>query len=393
MSNHPLRDATRISHAGRPGVRELSYVNPPVVRGSTLLHPNVALRLKEYGHERRLGYGIGGTQTHHALEDAILAIEGGTRCQIVGSGLTAATLPLLAYLGAGQHCLIPDSVYGPTRCFCDGMLTRMGVSVTYYRPTLDAVELNTLIRPNTKVLYLESPGSNTFEMQDVPALAAAAHARGVKVIMDNTWGLHFFQPFAHGVDVSILALTKYVGGHSDLLLGSITTATDADYATIREAAMEIGEYASPDDCWLALRGVRSLLVRLQHQMQAGLKVASWLASRPEVVQVLHPALPGAPGHDIWKRDYTGACSLFSVVFQPSFTYDSLLAMIDGMSLFGIGSSWGGFESLVLPVTGTYTRLPDDPGLAGPSLRLHIGLEDTEDLIADLTRGLALLRRE
>jgi cystathionine beta-lyase len=220
-----------------------------------------------------------------------------------------------------------------------------------------------------------------------------AHARSVKVILDNTWGLHFFQPFAHGVDVSVLALTKYVGGHSDLLLGSITTATDADYATIREAAMEIGEYASPDDCWLALRGVRSLLVRLQHQMTAGLKVASWLASRPEVAQVLHPALPGAPGHELWKRDYTGACSLFSVMFQPYFTYDSLLAMIDGMSLFGIGSSWGGFESLVLPVTGTLTRLADDPGLAGPCLRLHIGLEDTEDLIADLSRGLALLRRE
>jgi cystathionine beta-lyase len=393
MTEKPLGDATRISHAGRPGIRSHAYVNTPLVRGSTLLHPNVALRLKEPGHERALGYGIGGTPTHHALEDAILAIEGGTRCQIVGSGLTAATLPLLAYLSAGDHCLIPDSVYGPTRCFCDGMLTRFGVAVTYYHPTIDAAGLRALMRPTTRVLYVESPGSNTFEMQDVPALAAAAHEAGAKVVFDNTWGMHFFQPFTHGVDVSIVALTKYVGGHSDLLLGSITTATDEDYATIRNAAMEIGEYASPDDCWLALRGVRSMLVRLRHQMQAGLKVAAWLADRPEVLQVLHPALPGATGHDIWKRDYTGACSLFSVVLQPHFTYDSLLAMIDGLTLFGIGSSWGGYESLVLPVTGTITRLPGQVGLPGPTLRLHIGLEDTDDLIANLAHGLTLLRRE
>jgi cystathionine beta-lyase len=393
MTDKPLRDATRVSHAGRPGTRDHAYVNPPVVRGSTLLHPNVALRLQEPGHERAIGYGIGGTQTHHALEDAILAIEGGTRCQIVGSGLTAATLPLLAYLSAGAHCLIPDSIYGPTRRFCDGMLTRFGVAVTYYPPMIDAHGLQALMRPNTRLLYLESPGSNTFEVQDVPALAAAARSRSVKVVMDNTWGLHFFQPFAHGVDVSIQALTKYVGGHSDLLLGSITTGTDEDYATIREAAMEIGEYASPDDCWLALRGVRTLLVRLRHQMEAGLKVATWLAGRPEVMQVLHPALPGAPGHALWQRDYSGACSLFAVVLQPHFTYSSMLAMIDAMTLFGIGSSWGGYESLVLPVTGTITRLPDAPGLAGPTLRLHIGLEDTDDLIADLANGLTCLRRE
>jgi cystathionine beta-lyase len=393
MTKKPLGDATRISQAGRPGLRSHAYVNPPLVRGSTLLHPNVALRLREPGYERQLGYGIGGTPTHHALEDAILAIEGGTRCQIVGSGLTASTLPLLAFLSAGDHCLIPDSVYGPTRCFCDGMLIRFGVTVTYYRPTIDAAGLRALMRPNTRVLYLESPGSNTFEMQDVPALAAAAHANGAKVIFDNTWGLHFFQPFTHGVDVSIVALTKYAGGHSDLLLGSITTATDADYATVRDAAMEIGEYASPDDCWLALRGVRTLLVRLRHQMAAGLKVAAWLADRAEVMQVLHPALPGAPGHDIWARDYTGACSLFSVVLQPYFTYESMLAMIDGLGMFGIGSSWGGYESLVLPVTGTFTRTADAPTLPGPTLRLHIGLEDTDDLIANLAQALTLLRRE
>jgi cystathionine beta-lyase len=393
MADEEYGPATRLSHAGRPGPRDHAYVNPPLVRGSTLLHPNVALRLAERGHERSIGYGIGGNQTHHALEDAIIAIEGGTRCQIVGSGLAAVAVPLLAYLSHGDHCLIPDSVYGPTRRLCNGMLKRFGVETTYYRPTIDAAGIEALIRPTTKVLYLESPGSHTFEVQDVPALAAAAHAHGIKVLMDNTWGIHFFQPFAHGVDVSIQALTKYVGGHSDLLLGCITTATDADYAQVRTAGMEIGEYASPDDCWLALRGVRTLAIRLQHQMAAGLKVAAWLAERPEVAQVLHPALPGAPGHALWKRDFTGACSLFGVVLQPYFTYESMLAMIDGMTLFGIGSSWGGFESLILPTTGTVTRLPDDPGPGDPAFRIHIGLEDTDDLIADLARGLALLRRE
>ncbi|MBV9783848.1 MAG: cystathionine beta-lyase [Acidisphaera sp.] len=383
---------TRLGHVGRPGTRTHGFVNPPVVRGSTVLQPSCEDRRKS-GKDRlsqALVYGVMGTPTHHALEDAICEIEGGTRCQIVSSGLAAVTVPLLAYLKAGDHVLVPDSVYGPARSFCNSMLARLGIETTYYQPTIDAAGITALFRPNTAVLYTESPGSHTFEMQDIPALAKAAHAKGIKLLLDNTWGIHFFQPFRHGVDVSIQALTKYVGGHSDVLLGSITTAADEDWERVRNTAMALGQYASSDDCWLALRGARTLAVRLQHQMEAGLTVARWLAARPEVAQVLHPALPGAPGHDIWKRDFTGACSLFGVVFQAGTSTEAVEAMIDSLELFGIGASWGGYESLALPTTGTITRT-FEPGFAGPAMRLHIGLEDPADLIADLERGLALLR--
>jgi cystathionine beta-lyase len=227
-------------------------------------------------------------------------------------------------------------------------------------------------------------------MQDVQALAEAAHGRGLKVLMDNTWGIHFFQPFAHGVDVSIQALTKYVGGHSDVLLGAVTTNAAEDWERVRATALAFGQYASPDDCWLALRGVRTLSVRLYHQMESGLRVARWLSERPEVQSVLHPALPGAPGHAIWQRDYTGACSLFGVVFQADISVDSMIAMIDALTLFGIGASWGGYESLALPTTGTIRRT-NSPPLAGPAARFHIGLEDPADLIADLTQAFTRLR--
>ena len=391
--SRPQALATRLSHAGRAGTRIRGFVNPPLLRGSTMLYPSCqerhaagATRL-----DQAPNYGVMGNATHHALEDMIAEIEGGTRCQIVSSGLAAVTTPLLAYLESGEHCLVPDSVYGPTRAFCDGMLTRLGIETTYYRADADAAGIAALMRPNTAVLYLESPGSHTFEVQDVPALAAAAHARGAKVLMDNTWGIHFFQPFRHGVDVSIQALTKYVVGHSDVLLGSVTTAADEDWKRVRLTALALGQYASPDDCWLALRGVRTMGVRLQHQMRSGLAVAEWFAGRPEVAGVLHPALPGAPGHELWKRDFTGACSLFGVVFRPEFSNDAAWAMVDSLELFGIGASWGGFESLVLPTTGHVVRTAGAWDYDGPLVRFHIGLEDTGDLIADLDRGLAVLR--
>ena len=393
--NGELHPATRLTRIGRHLGREPGFVNPPLVRGSTVLHPSCAERLSA-GKKRldqALVYGILGTPTHFALEDVVADIEGGTRCQLVSSGLAACTVPLLAFLGAGDHCLVPDSVYGPTRHFCDAMLARLGIETTYYVPTIDAAGLAALLRPNTKVLYLESPGSHTFEVQDVPALAGLARARGIKVLMDNTWGIHFFQPFRHGVDVSIQALTKYLGGHSDVLLGSITTASDENWERVRLTASALGQYASPDDCWLALRGARTLAVRLRHQMQSGLEVARWLAGRAEVGKVLHPALPGAPGHALWKRDFSGACSLFGVVFRPEFTLDSMIAMIDGLKLFGIGASWGGFESLALPTTGTIRRSAAAPDLGGPAARFHIGLEDPADLIADLERAFTLLRGE
>ncbi len=384
---------TRLSHAGRAGTRVHGFVNPPVMRGSTVLYPSCADR-KAFGAKRldqAMTYGVNGNPTHHALEDVVAEIEGGTRCQLVSSGLAAVTTPLLAYLSAGDHCLMLDSVYGPARTFCDGMLTRMGVETTYYAPEIDGAGLAALMRPNTKVVYLESPGSHTFEVQDVPALAAAAHEGGAKVLMDNTWGIHFLQPFTLGVDVSIQALTKYVVGHSDVLLGSITTASDEDWACVRTAALALGQYASPDECWLALRGVRTMGVRLERQMRSGIAVAEWFAAQPEVEQVLHPALPGAPGHALWKRDFTGACSLFGVVFRPEFSPAATQAMIDSLELFGIGASWGGYESLALPTTGFVTRTAGSGAFAGPVARFHIGLEDVGDLIADLTRGMAVLR--
>ena len=384
---------TRLSHAGRAGTRIRGFVNPPLVRGSTMLYPSCAERRASNATrlDQAPNYGVMGNATHHALEDVIAEIEGGTRCQIVSSGLAAVTTPLLAYLKTGDHCLVPDSVYGPARTFCDGMLAGLGIETTYYQPNIDAAGLRDLLRPNTTVVYTESPGSHTFEMQDIPALAEAAHAHGAKVLMDNTWGIHFFQPFRHGVDVSIQALTKYVVGHSDVLLGGVTTASDEDWERVRMAALALGQYASPDDCWLALRGVRTMGVRLQHQMQSGLTVAEWFAGRPEVEQVLHPALPGARGHDLWKRDFTGACSLFGVVFRAQFSIDAIQAMIDSLELFGIGASWGGFESLALPTTGFVTRTTGYGAFEGPVARFHIGLEDPGDLIADLDRGMAVLR--
>jgi cystathionine beta-lyase len=388
----PPRFATRLTQLGRAGARVHGFVNPALVRGSTVLHPDLAHRAREGSRrlDQALVYGTHGTQTHFALENAIADIEGGTRCQIVSSGLAAITTPLLAFLKTGQHLLVPDSVYGPTRRFCDGMLASLGIATTYYDPLISAENLAVLFRPETRVLFLESPGSHTFEVQDVPALAGLAHERGAVVMMDNTWGVHFFQPFRHGVDVSIQALTKYVGGHSDIILGSVTVADDAHWQVLRDGAMALGQFASPDDCWLALRGVRSLGVRLRHQMEQGLHIAHWLQARPEVLRVLHPALPGAPGHDFWKRDFTGATSLFGVVLRPEYTSEAVGAMIDAMTLFGIGASWGGYESLILPTSGTISRSAGTGNFGGEIMRLHIGLEDLEDLKADLERGFARL---
>lgn len=386
------RFATRLTQMGRPGARVHGFVNTPLVRGSTVLHPDLAHRKSVGGqhYEQAMIYGTHGTPTHFALENAIAEIEGGTRCQIVSSGLSAITTPLLAFLKTGQHVLVPDSVYGPSRRFCDGMLAGLGIATTYYDPMISAEALAALFRPETTVLFLESPGSHTFEVQDVPALAALAHEKGAVVMLDNTWGLHFFQPFRHGVDISIQAATKYIGGHSDIILGSVTVADEAHWRRLRDAATALGQFASPDDCWLALRGIRTLGVRLAHQMQQGLHMARWLEARPEVAQVLHPALPGAPGHEFWKRDFTGASSLFGVVLKPEFGVDAVSAMIDGMTLFGIGASWGGYESLILPTSGTISRSAGTGVFGGEIMRLHIGLEDLADIKADLERGFARL---
>ncbi len=382
--------ATRLSHIGRAGTRVEGFVNPPVARGSTMLYETCGDRRTR--STERLGrgplYGTAGGPTHHALEDVVAAIEGGTHCQIVSTGLAAVTLPLLAYLSSGDHCLVTDSVYGPARSFCDTVLARMGVRTSYYDPEITPGALAAMIRPETRVLYTESPGSHSFEVQDIPALAAVAHASGLAVLMDNTWGIRSFQPFAHGVDVSIQALTKYVAGHSDVLLGSITVADPAHWDRVRTTALQLGQYASPDDCWLALRGARTMGVRLDRQMQSGLRVAEWFATRPEVARVLHPALPGAPGHALWKRDFTGAASLFGVEFTPRFTTLAVDRFIDALQLFGIGASWGGFESLALPTT--LTRTAGSGRFDGPVARFHIGLEDPADLVADLDHAMEAL---
>jgi cysteine-S-conjugate beta-lyase len=279
---------TKLSHTGRAGKRIHGFVNPPLLRGSTVLYSTVAERraMGARRGERLLTYGLGGSETHWALEDVIAEVEGGTRCAIVCSGLAAVTTPLLAFLKSGDHCLMPDSVYGPTRNFCDGVLRRFGVETTYYDPEVDEAGIDAMIRPNTTVVYTESPGSHTFEVQDVPAIARAAHARGAKVLMDNTWGIHHFQPFRHGVDVSIQAATKYPAGHSDVLIGSVTVNSDADWQKLQATVRGLGQYASPDDCWLTLRGMRTMGVRLAQQMDSAMEVAHWLRKRPEVKQVL-----------------------------------------------------------------------------------------------------------
>ena len=390
---HSLR--TRLSHAGRAGTHVQGFVNPGVMRGSTVLQPDIATRRAAGGKrlEQAWIYGTAGGPTHWALENMIAEIEGGTRCQIVSTGLAAVTTPLLAYLSQGDHCLMPDSVYSPARNFAGSTLKRFGIETVFYDPNIDETGLTALMRPNTKVVYAESPGSHTFEVQDVPALARVAHAHGAKLLMDNTWGIHYFQPFEHGVDVSIQALTKYAGGHSDLLLGAITTHSDADWEIVRLAANALGQYASPDDCWLALRGLRTMGVRLKEQMESAIQVAHWLRHRPEVAQVLHPALPGAPGHALWKRDFTGACSLFGVEFKPEYSQAASETMIESLKLFGIGASWGGFESLATPTTGNLVRSAGTGHFAGPVVRMHIGLEDPADLIADLEQALAAMRAQ
>jgi cystathionine beta-lyase len=386
----PQSPDTALSQTGRPSRSVRGFINPAVHRGSTVLYPTMADRRVGFGQllDQKLTYGLEGGPTHYPLEDMVAEIEGGTRCQLVGSGLAAVTTALLAYLKAGDHLLAPDSCYGPTRDFCDDFLPRMNVETTYYDPCIDAAGLDALFQANTRALFVESPGSHTFDVQDVPALAACAHARGAKVLADNTWGVRSFQPFAHGVDVSIQALTKYVAGHSDVMLGGVVTNTTADHTLVRETALVLGHFASPDDCWLALRGARTIAVRMRRQMESALIVAAWLRERPEIAQVRYPALEGAPGHAIWKRDFTGAASLFGVVLQPGVEEQAVDAVVESLRLFAIGASWGGYESLALP--SAITRVAPGGRPAGRMIRLHVGLEDPADLIADLDQGLRAL---
>ncbi len=385
------RDTLLVHLGGKPSDRH-GAVNPPVYRASTILFPTTAEWEASRDPAKRFDvvrYGQLGTPTTFALEEAIAAIEGGYRAMLLPSGLAAVTVALQALLTAGDHLLMVDTAYAPTRHFCDAILPRGGVTTTYYDPLIGG-GIRSLFRPETRVVFLESPGSLTFEVQDVPAIAAAAHASGLAVVMDNTWATpYFFPAIARGVDVSIQAATKYVGGHADVMLGTITT-TEAMYQPVRAMVAELGLCVSPDDAYLALRGLRTLGIRLERHQRNALRVAHWLQGRPEVARVLYPALPDDPGHSIWRRDFTGASGLLGLILQPV-SRVALAAMLDGLELFGMGASFGGFESLAIPVDPGPVRSATRWGERRPCLRLHIGLEDPDDLIADLTRGFERMR--
>ncbi len=391
-----MKDATRATHAGRRPHDNHGVVNPPVYHASTILSPTLAALREMNAMEDAdaTTYGVHGTPGTFAFEEAVTALEGGFRTRLASTGLLACAAPLLCYLSAGDHLLMVDTCYGPTRRFCHRMLKRMAIETTFYDPLVGGA-IRDLIRPETKVVFTESPGSLTFEVQDIPAIVAEAKRRGCTVMLDNTWASPlYFKPFEHGVDVSIQAVTKYIGGHSDLVMGAVTT-TEAAYPQLREGWKQMGLHGSPDDAYLAMRGLRTLAVRMPRHWKNGLVLAEWLARRAEVAEVLHPALPGAPGHELWQRDFLGAASLFSFVLRPEFSSEErLAALLDGMELFGMGASWGGFESLLGPRTPPRSAAPwPRPGRAeGQLMRIHVGLEDPDDLIADLEAGFERMGR-
>ena len=379
------KDLTRLAHAGREPARQHGFVNTPIYRGSTVIFPTVAAL---EANDQAFTYGRLGTPTVRALEEAIAELEGGHRTLLTPSGLSAIATSLLAFLAAGDELLIVDSVYRPARRFCENVLKRLGVTITYYDPRIGAA-IARLITKKTKVVFTESPGSQTFEVQDIPAIAEVAHAAGAVVILDNTWATPlYFKPFAHGTDVSIQAATKYIGGHADIMLGSITM-NEKTLGVVAKTYEDLGLCVGPEDVYLGLRGLRSLGVRLARHQQSAIEIAGWLAERPEVAWVIHPGLPSDPGHALWKRDFTGSSGLFSIVLKPV-PPERLVAMLDGLSLFGMGYSWGGFESLILPFDPRAYRSATRWQAEGPALRIHIGLEDVDDLKADLNAGFARL---
>lgn len=378
---------TNLVNLGRDPDRYHGFVNTPIFRGSTILFQDIESfrdRNQEYTYGRR------GTPTVRSLEEAITDLEGGAASIVTPSGLNAIACALLSVVEAGDHILVTDSAYKPARNICDHLLKRLGVETTYYDPLIGA-GISELIRDNTRLVYTESPGSQTFEMQDLPAISKAAHARGAVVIADNTWATPlFYNPLALGADIVLHAGTKYFGGHADVNLGTVT-ANEALAEAVKGVHGDMGVCAAPEDVFLALRGLRTLAVRLEHHQAAALEMAQWFAERPEVARVLHPALPDDPGHDIWSRDFRGASGLFSVILKPA-SQDAVAAMVDNLELFGIGASWGSFESLVLPFDPAPYRDATQWKAEGPALRFHIGLEDLRDLKDDLDAGFKRLAK-
>ena len=381
---------TRLVEAGRRKEWTAGIVNPPVWRASTILFDSVAdMEAANPPRDGTLHYGRNGTPTSWALCQALTELEpGAAMTRLFPSGAAAVAAALLSVLEAGDELLMVDTAYGPTRAFCDKALKRFGIATRYYDPLVGA-GIDVLIGDRTRAIFLESPGTHTFEVQDVPAICEAARARGLVTLIDNTWATPLYFPaIAAGVDLSILACTKYVGGHADLMLGAVT-ATEACARRLEQARALLGQTASPDDAWLALRGLRTLHVRLERHQASALQVARWLEEQPQVARVLHPALPDCPGHDHWRRDFKGASGLFSFVLAGG---DSAARarLIDSLERFGIGYSWGGFESLAVPADPVRTATRQ--AWEGPLVRLHIGLEDPDDLIADLAAGLAQWER-
>lgn len=378
-----FRPDTKIVLGGREPFSFHGFVNPPVYHGSTVLYPSASDLV---AHRGRYQYGRRGSPTSEALENALKDLEG-PACAGVAlcpSGLSAVSTALLAALRAGDHVLVTDSVYRPTRTFCDTVLKRLGVETTFYPPLIGA-GIGSLLRPNTRAVFVETPGSQTFEMQDVPAIAAVAHAHGAVVLADNTWATPlYFRPLDKGVDLSIQAGTKYIVGHSDVMLGTIS-ANEALWPRLKDTVTAMGLCVGPDDIYLSLRGLRTLSIRLARHQEAALAVARWLAARPEIARVLHPGLEDDPGHGIWKRDFCGASGLFGVVLNPV-PEPAVHAFLDSLRLFGMGFSWGGYESLVILFDCTSYRTATAWAPGGPTLRFHIGLEDVGDLLADLDRG-------
>jgi cystathionine beta-lyase len=388
-----MKKATKLVHGGRRAAYPPKTVNLPVARASTVLFGSLAelaetQKLHDAG-EPAATYGIVNMPQRNAFEELMCELEGGHRAVTVPSGLAAVAVAILAAVKAGDHVLMVDSVYGPSRTFCDRTLSRFGVETTYYDPLAGGEAVGALMRENTKVVYVESPGSLTFEVQDIPAICRAAHAKGAFVIADNAWATGLLCPVMdYGVDLVVQPATKYPGGHSDVILGAVV-ANERAWPMLREAARDLGQTAGPDDLFLMARGMRTLALRLERQGAAGIQIARWLAKRPEVKRVLHPALETDAGHALWKRDFRGASGLFGVELQPC-SREQVAALMDHCEHFGIGYSWGGFESLIIPANLRHGRKVR-PWDGGPLIRLHIGLEDPADLMADLDVAFARWR--
>ncbi len=382
-----MKKPTKIVRAGVDKKRNAGVVNTPVVRASTIVFDSVAAMHDSYARTKKrdkvLSYGRRGTATHWTLQEALTDLAGGADTVLTPSGLSACTLAILGCVKAGDHILVSDSAYEPTRTFCEGFLKDMGVDTSYFDPLIGG-GIADLLRDNTTLVFCESPGSHTFEVQDIPAISAAARARGVKVAVDNTWASPLFcRPLALGAHLSVEAATKYIVGHSDVMLGAVT-GTDEAIADVYKAASALGFATSPDDVYLATRGLRTLGVRLKQHQENAWTVAKWLQEQPQVKRVLYPPLPSDPGHALWKRDFTGGSGLMGVVFHQA-SAKAMAALIDGMKLFALGFSWGGYESLIAPSTPLRSARPWTEPM--PGVRLHVGLEDTDDLIADLADGL------